>query len=506
MFGFLLRYVVSSLLLLAISQATHAQSLRAEFSPLANFAYQLDCVSGARSQNRCAGANDFRALWKREFSIDTAAAPAVKQWEKLRKEYAAMTSGEVPSDPGWLYGEINFDDRILIAAFAAKDAADYRSRLALLLPDHLAPEASAIVRSLYPTFEKWWKSKGAALGKRASQSMIIALQTPLIKQQVSELFAFYGSPAAGLAPHTVYLMVRPGIVDKGASSGGNFGATSIAEFFVNTDSNEQTPVIVHEYAHYVFAVIPKDQGLALRSKVIKAGGDVGLPAWALLNEALATAIGNGRVSRGLLAPEAYEKFAAKALSFYGVDNIDLSGKAVLPLVDAFIASKRSIFDATFPDAYAKALRDKMAIALNTPATFLNEYSFVVDNALGDGAEGGAPFASEFKSTSRNMSVTTCCDGDFRQALQKAANGTSVIAVASSNVDKLASVLRLSDDKRAAVVAALREPGALGALLVSRDAGSPPLILAIVNDSVALSRAAKLLAAMPALTSVVVSVK
>ena len=506
MFASLLRRVVSLLLLLAIAQTANAQTLRAEFSPLANFAYQLDCVSGARSQHRCAGADDFRALWRRDLGIDTSALPALKQWAKLRKEYAAMTSGEVASDPGWLYGEINFDDRILIAAFAAKDAADYRSRLTLLLPDHLAPEASTIVLSLYPTFEKWWNSKGAALGKPASQSMITALQTPSIKRQVNELFVFYGSPPAALAPHTVYLMVRPGLAAKGLSSGGNFGATSLVEFFARTESREQTPVIVHEYSHYVFGVTPKDKGLALRSNIIKAAGDLGLPAWALLNEAFATAIGNGRVSRSLLEPAAYEKFAAKDLSFYYVENIDLGGKAVLPLVDAFVASKRTIFDATFPDAYAQALREKMAAALNTPATFMNEYSLVVDSTLGEGPEGGVPFASEFQSTSRNMSVTRCCDGDFRQAIQKAANGTGVIAVASSNFDKLANVLRLSDDKQAALDAARREPGAVGALLVSRETGSPPLILTVVNDSAALSRAAKLLAAMPALKAGVVSVK
>ena len=506
MFASLLGRVGSLLLLFAVAQPLQSQRLRAEFSPLANFAYQLDCVSGARSQRSCAGADDFRALWKRDFGIDAQTSPDVKRCAALRKEYAAITSGDGPSDPGWMYGQINFDDRILIATFAAKDAADYRSRLTLLLPDHMAPEAGAIVLSLYPVFEKWWKRQGAALGKGASQSMIAALQSPSIKRQVNELFAFYGSPSAARAPHTVYLMLRPGLADNGLSSGGNFGATSLVEFFSNTESRGQTPVIVHEYSHYVFGVIPKEQGVALRNSVIKAGGETGLPAWGLLDEAFATAIGNGRVSRSLLEPAAYEKFAAHDLSFYNVTNIDLGGKAVLPLVDAFVASKRTIFDAAFPEAYAAALREKVAAALNKPAAFFADYSLVVDSALGEGPEGGAPFASEFQSTSRNMSVVRCCDADFKQAVQKAAIGTGVIAVLSSNFDKLANVLRLSDDKQAAVGAARSEPDAVGALLVSREAGSPPIMLAVVNDAAALSRAAKLLAAMPALKSGVVSVK
>ncbi len=506
MFASLLRRVGSLLLLFAAAQSLQAQTLRAEFAPLANFAYQLDCVSGARSQRSCAGADDFRALWKREFGIDTATSTDVKRWAALRKEYAVITSGDGPSDPAWLYGQINFDDRILIASFAAKDAVDYRSRLTLLLPDHLAPAAGAIVLSLYPVFETWWKRRGAALGKRASQAMIAELQSPPIKQQVNELFAFYGSPSAARAPHTVYLMFRPGFADKGLSSGGNFGATSVVEFFANTESRGQTPVIVHEYSHYVFGVMPKEQGVALRSSVINAGGEIGLPAWGLLDEALATAIGNGRVSRSLLTPATFEKFATQELSFYNVPNIDRSGKAILPLVDAFMASKRGLFDATFPAAYAAALNEKIAAALNTPATFLTDYSLVVDSGLGEGPEGGAAFASEFQSTSRNMSVIRCCDGDFKQAVQRGANGTGVIAVASSNFDKLANVLRLSNEKQTALNAALREQSAVGALLVSREAGSPPLILAVVNDAAALSRAAKLLAAMPTLQAGIVSVK
>ena len=344
------------------------------------------------------------------------------------------------------------------------------------------------------------------MGKSASDAMIAALEAPAIKQHVTELFSFYGAPKAALAPHTAHLMLRPGLADKGLTSGSNFGSTSVVEFFAETESRGQTPVIVHEYAHYVFGVTPRAQALALSNAVIKAGGDIGLPMWALLDEALATAIGNGRVSRTLLGPDAYEQFAAKALSFYNVANIDLAGKAMVPHVDAFVASGRNIFDPTFPDVYAKAVREKLGDVLNQPATFMTEYLLVVDSALGSGPEGGAPWVSEFQTRSRAMAVLGCCSDNFSQAIKNAVKGTTVIAVASSNFDKLSGVLRLSDDKQAALVAARLEPGAVGALLVSRDAGSPPLILAIVNDSAAFSRAAKLLAAMPALKTGVVTVK
>ena len=493
------RRFVSLLLLFAIAQATQAQTLRAEFSPLANFAYQLDCLSGVRSQGQCAGANDFRALWKREFGIDTATASLISRWATLRREYSSTASNNRDD-------RIDASSRVLIAAFAARDEADYRSRLELLLPNRLAPEAVDIVQSLYPAFEKWWQREGAASGKPASDAMIAALQTAAIKQHVNELFAFYGSPKAARAPHTAYLLFRPGLADAKNTSGANFGSTSIVEFFAETESRGQTPVIVHEYSHYVFGVAPKPPTLALRSGVVTAGGEIGLPLWGLVDEALASAIGNGRVSRTLLGPDAYEAFAAKPLSFYNIANIDLAGKAMMPHVDAFVASGQTIFDRTFPDVYAKAVRAKLGDVLNQPATFMTEYSLVVDGALGSGPEGGAPWASEFQTRSRMMAVLGCCGDNFSQAIKNAVKGTAVIAVSSSNADKLASVMRLSDDKQTALDAARREAGAVGALLVSRETGSPPLILAIVNDGEALSRAAKLLAATPALKAGVVSVK
>ena len=312
MFAHPRRHLVSLIILLAISHTAHAQSLRAEFSPLANFAYQLDCVSGTIRQRGCAGADDFRALWKHDFGIDTATSPEVKRWAALRKDYAEISPDNRHSDAQWPHDGMSFSNRILIAAFAARDTSDYHSRLVLLLPDRLVQEANIIVQSLYPPFGKWWKATGASVGKPAADAMISALEAPAIKQQVVELFSFYGAPKAALPAHTAQLMLRPGLADKSLTSGSNFGSTSIVEFFAETKSCDQTPVIVHEYAHYVFGATPRTQALALSDAVKKAGSEIGMPMWGLLDEALATAIGNGRVSRTLMSEARYAEFAAKA--------------------------------------------------------------------------------------------------------------------------------------------------------------------------------------------------
>jgi hypothetical protein len=73
------------------------------------------------------------------------------------------------------------------------------------------------------------------------------------------------------------LVVRLGLEDSGSSSGRNFGASSLIEFVADVGNaaqrkeRSQTPVIVHEYAHYVLGTIPTARLLALRAAVLKAG-------------------------------------------------------------------------------------------------------------------------------------------------------------------------------------------------------------------------------------------
>lgn len=313
---------------------THAgaQSLRATFTPLANFAYQLDCVSGVA--RFCAGADDYRALWKQEFGIDTSSSPHVQKWAQLRKEFSlqVQSSGEDSSPiPG---SRLDLNKRVLIAAFAANDEADYRSRLALLLPDTLSTQSDKVIRALYPPFLNWWQTVGYAQGKPTADKLSNAIDTPTIQTHVTEIVKIFGAPSAAQAGATVHLMYRPGLVETQNTSGESLGRESVAEFFSSGDPSRATPVMLHEYAHFVFASSEVLRAAALKEGIVKAGGDTGLPIWALFDEAIATALGNGRVHRSLVTAESFAAYAAKTDSFYAVPDIDAAAKAILPLVDA----------------------------------------------------------------------------------------------------------------------------------------------------------------------------
>jgi hypothetical protein len=66
----------------------HDQTLRASFTPVANFAYQLDCVSNV--QQSCAGRADYIKLWREALKIDSESSPEIKRWVAVREQQSAQ--------------------------------------------------------------------------------------------------------------------------------------------------------------------------------------------------------------------------------------------------------------------------------------------------------------------------------------------------------------------------------------------------------------------------------
>lgn len=494
---------LSLLCAFAMVDTAHAQSLRASFTPLANFAYQLDCVAGVA--RFCAGAEDYRVLWKKELGVDTSTSQDVRRWAQLRKEFGGLVQSSNANNSPLAGSQLDFGKRVLIAAFAAKDEADYRSRLALLLPDTMSTEADQIIRALYPAFLKWWQTSGYTSGKTMADTLIAAIDTPNIQSHVSEIVKIFGASAAAQTLSTVHLMYRPELLETRGTSGESLGRESVAEFLGTGDASRTAPVMMHEYAHFVFKSSELARATALRDAIVSGGGDIGLPMWALFDEALATALGNGRVHRSMVSTESFDQYAAQRESFYAVPDIDAAAKAILPLVDATVAARGTVFDEAFIKGYVAAVRIRLGVALAKPATFMRNYTLIVDSALGSGPEGGMPWVKQFGSGSRSMYVSTCCGANFEQAVQKSVGKTvSVIAVVPDNLAALLTQLDLPAATVGALNDALKKPTARAAVLVKRD-GAAPLIVVVAHDAAAFERAAQAVALMPALDATVVSV-
>jgi hypothetical protein len=465
-------HLVTAALLLIVSNA-HAQTLVARYTPVANFAYQLDCVAGLLFS--CAGRGDYEKLWRETFNIDPATSNEVKRWRELRRQHERLVQPNFNSiEPGWPFTMVSPNERVLVAGLGARDLADYQSRLALLMHDSYSADAAAIVATLYAPFEKWWKATPTPPGHVKAQEIIARMSRDDMRDELRMLNAFYGNPAGARREATIHLMFRPGIVNGDQTGGQNIGVDSFAEFMADEDLVYRIPVIVHEYAHFVFGTTPIAQARALRNAILKEGGEIGGPAWGLLNEALATAIGNGRAQRLLISASAFERFAKQEGSFYSDPFIDGAGKALVPILDQMAKDGQSIHSPQFATRYVGTLKATFGAKLNSPAAHLNELVVAIDPAI-DADRVLQTWRKHIRSSSRWDYQSPCCDKKFVDELNSQ-NGVTRVAMIPTNAIERATFL--SPNARTALFNETKKSD-IG-IYIARPANEPPLIVVAFN--------------------------
>lgn len=453
------------------------------YAPIANFAYQLDCVSGVL--RHCVGRADYAKLWFDALGVDANLSPDVVRWRELRAEHRRMTQPSASLVvPGWPYATIDPDSRVLAAGLGSRDMEDYQSRLALLMHDTISAEASEIVERLYRPFIHWWQAEQDAPGAGAAKVIASRILMPDVQQELASVRAIYGNPRGAERTAVVHLMFRPGIVDGDSLGGQNSGLESFAEFFPKEDGDQRVPVIVHEYAHFVYGSTPVPQAGRLRESIIKSGGDVGGPAWGLLNEALATALGNGRMQRRLMSSDRFSDFVEEPRSFYADEFVDRAGKALLPLVDQMAIDGSSIHDDDFANRFVESLRREFGSELNSPAMHLGDVVVTIDSSLS--ADGMLDaFGRQIASYSRWDYRERCCTDRFLRSLTAHPGVTRVALIRSSSIHDFHI---LPERLRRALDAVVSSSG--GAVYVRREEGTPPLIVVAVDeDDVAFAEAA-----------------
>jgi hypothetical protein len=459
----------------AIATPVPAQNLVARYTPVANFAYQLDCI--AQLLHSCAGRNDYTALWRDTFGVDPSTSNEVKRWRTLRIEHERAVQPRFELvEPGWPFSMIDPRSRALAAGLGARDIADYQSRLALLMHDSISAEAATIVATLYRPFERWWNAGAVPPGHAKAQEIVTRMNRDDMHAEFRTLNAVYGNPPGARREAAIHLMFRPGLADRESTSGQNIGVDSFAEFFSNEDVADRIPVIAHEYGHFVFGTTPIAQAKSLRAAVQRAGGDIGGPAWSLLNEALATALGNGRVQRMLMSPKAFEQYAKGDNSFYSDPLIDGAGKALLPIIDKMASDGMSMHSPDFPSRYVEALKGKFGGKLNSPAAHLNEVLIVIDASIDSGRVLDT-WRKHIRSYSRWDYTAACCGKEFVANLN-AQPGVARVAVISAT--SIAKAEFLSTSVRANLNERSARAGA--ALYVVRKAGEPPLVVIALTQA------------------------
>ena len=398
--------VTSALLVLGgmAAPAHAAPGFGVRISPVANLVYHLDCLSGYRRCTRAA----FDELWQR---LDWSAEDErrLTRWRQLQERYRlyADFTTSAPDTPypytfPYLQARgVDIGEKLRLASLQAGDLADYGERLRLLLQPRDARAALAIARHFEPRFAAWWRDGAAGDLERLAagyQGTARRARLDVLLARVGGLFDLRLEEVADLEVNLVAL-------PEGARAS---RATLIENQAIVESRRGEAPadrlgVIVHEFVHYLYALSPRERHEALLAAFLASERPWSLRAYNLINEAVASAIGNGIVERRLQSEAEYRRYHELPDSFYADFYVDTLAKALVPVLDRHLDGGRPL-DAAFAmdylDTAARALEgrlDDLALQLVSSAVV------ATDPAL---AEAARLPASELTTFSLFTHVTT----------------------------------------------------------------------------------------------------
>ncbi len=344
------------------------------FEELPNLTYQLDCVTGHATCH----AADFRALWDREFLRSDDDRKQLAEWKAARDRY--VTTYQLPSDGETFpieppHASVDVSQRIAVAGLQARSLSDYLTRLDLLVLPRDRAVFEQVVRCFEPRFAVWW-NRSRAHGAAFARSSRRLLTTKPIAALIEQFVAFYRPHILGGDAVEFDLLLRPGFV-KDAFRAQAIDRHLAVEFLPEEPPTDRIDVALHEFCHFLFASRTARQEAELQGHLGKQPHDRVLPAFNLLDEALATALGNGVVRRALITPERWQAYLATDQSFYARAHIDRAAKAMLPIVDDWLARGATLDEPEFAVRYVKTLSDAFGDQLGAPAIqLLHSYVFV----------------------------------------------------------------------------------------------------------------------------------
>lgn len=337
-------------------------SFTVRISPVANLVYHLDCLSGYR---RCT-ADAFRRLWQRmEWSAEDR--DRIERWARMQERYRIYADFADPAEPTpypytfpYLQSRgVDVGEKIRLASLQARDFADYASRLRLLMQPAHARETTAIVTAFRPRFEQWWLGRAQAeLERLASGYSGTAGQTNLgtLLSRVGLLFDVDDTDVTELQ---VSLIALP----HGARAS---QATVIENHAIVESRRGESPadrlgVIVHEFVHYLYSLSPPERHEELLRAFLDSERPYAMRSYNLINEAIASAIGNGILERRLQSAQDYARYEALPDSFYADFYVDTMAKALVPVINRRLAAGEpldSSFAAEYLDTAAVALGER----------------------------------------------------------------------------------------------------------------------------------------------------
>jgi hypothetical protein len=338
---------------------------------MTNILEQLDCLADLIPCSREA----FRAMWK----LDDNDRRALLVWHDMRSHYGGqIDAGLEPQTEPVLplpYHPRDIEGAFRAIGFGARDADDYLDRMSVLASSADVDAARGVLARFEVRATDYWRANRAELLTALDGYMALA-QRDDVKAIAAQASHFYAvDPAA--ARQTFELIWRP--KHDSPTSAQQLGELAVVEAQSGERPSDQWPVVAHEMFHAWFSGSPIDKQIALVERFVATNDPLAQPAYAILDEVLATAFGNGLVARAVDRSD-YDKRLGRKLGFYNDTYIDGVAKALLPALEKRLAAHGTVFDADFVAEYLAAVHGAFPEGM-PPKMFLRPLDFMYEPAF-----------------------------------------------------------------------------------------------------------------------------
>jgi hypothetical protein len=375
---YLQTYIKSILLFTVLfSNVAFAEiKVKLHFSLIANLVYQLDCIG--TDQIQCSR-QTYEDLWNKTFYITDEDKQILKIWSEIKNRYHVEAEFQKMNNESTSgrYEGVQLSTKIRIASFQSSNMEDYFNRLDLIVLPKDREKFEKVIRHFYPRFKNWWDKVAYPAGNNFAQKTERLLKKPEISKKIKSFTNFYEAQLPDNYMIHFNLIFRPNF--KESTSGQQIENYSVAEFLPTELPVDRIDVIIHELCHFFFNSVSDEKFFSMQKKFESSENSSARGAYNLINEVLATTLGNGLINKYNMNKKKWEKYVAEDQSFYNNYYIDRSSKAILPWIEAWIKEGKTLYDPIFSEKYISSLEVAFKNELTVPKILLNKLVLVADN-------------------------------------------------------------------------------------------------------------------------------